>query len=59
MCSSASTTEEANAVTPSVPCRGCTTDCIYLSKCEGKPWRMTDSTVLTLLEKSKMVNQSR
>jgi len=57
MCSSASSPEKNNATYPLVPCRGCTADCIYLSKCEGKPWRMTNSTVLTLLEKSKTVNQ--
>jgi hypothetical protein len=59
MCSSTSTLEKANTVNPGVPCRGCTADCIYISKCEGKPWRMTNSTVLTLLEKAKTVNQSR
>ena len=58
MCSNASTSEKANIVAPLVPCRGCSADCIYISKCEGKPWRMTESTVSTLLEKSKTVNQS-
>lgn len=57
MSSSQSIPEKANVVNPIVPCRGCTADCIYISKCEGKPWRMTDSTILTLLEESKRVNQ--
>lgn len=58
MSSSASTPEKANAVNPLIPCRGCTADCIYISKCEGKPWRMTNATVSELLERSEVVNQS-
>jgi len=46
MCSSASTPEKDNALIPVVPCRGCLADCIYITKCEGKPWRMTESTIL-------------
>jgi len=46
MCSSASTPEKTNAEKRFVPCRGCLADCIYIVKCEGKPWRMTESTIL-------------
>jgi hypothetical protein len=28
-----------------IPCRGCVANCIFISKCEGKPWRMSDSTI--------------
>jgi hypothetical protein len=57
MSSSASTPEKAKNVNTLVPCRGCVVDCIYISKCEGKPWRMAETTVLTLVKQSKAVSE--
>lgn len=28
-----------NDPAPALPCRGCTMDCPYRLRCEGKPWR--------------------
>ena len=25
-----------------LPCRGCLSDCIYYSECEGRLWRLTE-----------------
>jgi hypothetical protein len=58
MCLSPSTPGKANTVNQLVPCRGCLANCIYIANCEGKPWRMTEATILTILEKSKAANQS-
>ncbi len=39
-----------------VPCRGCTAQCQYIDKCEGKPWRMSDETVSECLAKAVETN---
>jgi hypothetical protein len=26
-----------------LPCRGCTADCRWYQRCEGKPWRMDEN----------------
>lgn len=57
MSSSSSTQKNAKGVNPLLPCRGCVTDCSYISKCEGKPWRMTEAATLTLVKQSKAVSQ--
>lgn len=36
--------------TSRIPCRGCVADCMFISKCEGKLWRMTDLTTAACLE---------
>ncbi|GEM_PF-1372913 len=39
--------------TTQMPCRGCLTSCIFISKCEGKPWRMTAPTIAICLKQAK------
>ncbi|MFT7235742.1 MAG: hypothetical protein ACI9QV_001327 [Methylophagaceae bacterium] len=36
-----------------IPCRGCFSACPYISKCEGKPWRMSESTIEFCLEQAE------
>lgn len=48
--------EKIKALNQVTPCRGCLIDCIYISKCEGKLWRISDATLLALLEESKTDN---
>ena len=35
-----------------VPCRGCMVSCVFITKCDGASWRMTDSVVATCLEQA-------
>lgn len=59
MSSSTPNSENANDLNQLVPCRGCTKECKYITKCEGKPWRMSEATILAMLADSKTDNHSR
>ncbi len=40
------------------PCRGCMANCIFITKCDGAPWRMTDLVVVACLKQAEKKTKS-